>query len=96
MISKDEVKHIAKLARLELTEAEVEKMQKDLSSILDYFNVLKKAPRNNAEIDAEKRGIKENALREDKAVPKSSGLASKLIEMAPDKKEGYIKVKAVL
>ena len=42
MISKDQVKHIAKLARLELTEKETEKMQHDLSAILDYFNVLKK------------------------------------------------------
>ena len=38
MISKEEVLHIAKLARLELTEEEVEKMQKDLTEILDYFN----------------------------------------------------------
>ena len=41
MISKDEVRHIAKLARLELTESETAKMQKDLSSILDYFDLLK-------------------------------------------------------
>ena len=43
MISKEEVVRIAKLARLELTETEIEKMQKDLSSILDYFNLLKEA-----------------------------------------------------
>ncbi len=47
MISKEEVEHIAKLARLELTESEVKKMQKDLSAILDYFNLLKKAPKPN-------------------------------------------------
>ena len=45
MISKEEVEHIAKLARLELTGKEVEKMQKDLSAILDYFDLLKKAPK---------------------------------------------------
>ena len=37
MISKEEVEHIAKLARLELTEKEVGKMHKDLTAILDYF-----------------------------------------------------------
>ena len=46
MISKEEVKHIAKLSRLELTDNEVEKMQKDLFAILDYFNVLKKIPKS--------------------------------------------------
>ena len=45
MISKEEVEHIAKLARLELTEKEIEKMQKDLSAILDYFDLLKNAPK---------------------------------------------------
>ena len=44
MISREEVEHIAKLARLELTEVEVKKMQKDLSAILDYFNLLKNVP----------------------------------------------------
>jgi len=43
MISKQEVEHIAKLARLELTDAEIEKMQKDMSEILGYFDLLKKA-----------------------------------------------------
>ena len=50
MISKEEVQHIAKLARLELTETEVEKMQKDLSAILDYFNLLQKTPKPEKEI----------------------------------------------
>ena len=96
MISKEEVEHIAKLARLELSEQEVEKMQKDLSSILDYFSVLKRAPRNNAENYAEKRGIVNNELRKDEVAQKPASLANNLISAAPDKKEGYIKVKAVL
>ena len=96
MISKQEVIHIAKLARLELTNQEIEKMQKDLSAILDYFNVLKKAPHNHAEINAEKRGSEENVLREDKVGEKNSIIANDLVRAAPDKKEGYIKVKAVL
>lgn len=42
MISKDEVEHIAKLARLGLTETEIKKFQKELSSILDYVEKLKR------------------------------------------------------
>jgi aspartyl-tRNA(Asn)/glutamyl-tRNA(Gln) amidotransferase subunit C len=96
MISKDEVKNIAKLARLKLTENEVEKMQKDLSSILDYFNVLKKA-------DTKKMGkIKkefldlEKVTRKDKVMEQSISLANNLVQAAPDKKDGYIKVKSIL
>lgn len=36
MISKEEVQHLAELARLKLSEAETEILQKDISNILDY------------------------------------------------------------
>ena len=93
MISKEEVEHIAKLARLELTEKEVEKMQKDLSAILDYFNLLKNVPAIKMEKPASGKAV---PWREDESKPKDAGLAEKLIAAAPDKKDGYIKVKAIL
>ncbi len=92
MISKEEVEHIAKLSRLELTEKEVEKMQKDLSAILDYFDLLKKAP-TSAKATAGK--AKGSNPRKDEVVS-SYDTKDKLIELAPDKKDGYIKVKTVL
>jgi len=95
MITKDEVKHIAKLARLELTEKEIGKMQKDLSSILDYFNLLKKA--DTKKVKSKLRFIElKKAVRKDEIVKKSSSLANNLIQAAPDKKENYIKVKSIL
>ena len=39
-ITRDNVLHVAKLARLELTEAEIDRMQSDLNGILDYVNQL--------------------------------------------------------
>ena len=92
MISKDEVRHIAKLSRLELTEAEIKKMQKDLSSILDYFELLKKAPKPLKATDNIK--IELNATRKDES--RQSNLADELLAAAPDKKEAYVKVKAIL
>ncbi|MCX6758549.1 MAG: Asp-tRNA(Asn)/Glu-tRNA(Gln) amidotransferase subunit GatC [Candidatus Nealsonbacteria bacterium] len=41
MLSKEETEHIAGLARLGLGEEEIERYQKDLSSILDYIEKLK-------------------------------------------------------
>lgn len=49
MISKEQVQHIAKLARIKLSEKEAEKFQKDLSEILDYFEVLKSADTSRVE-----------------------------------------------
>jgi len=93
MISKEEVLKIAKLARLELTETEITKMQKDLSSILDYFDILKKAPK------AEIKKIKThspNALRRDEIIERPASLANNLVQASPDKKDGYFKVKSIL
>jgi len=99
MISKEEVKHIAKLARLDLEEKEVEKMQKELSLILDYFNLLKEVDVSGIEptfYSAEK--LKEipasDVMREDYA--KKSKKAKRLLDLVPEKKEGFVKVKAIL
>lgn len=93
MITREEVIHIAKLARLDLSEKEIEKMQKDLSSILDYFNILKKAPKLK-----EKKSVSKapSSLRKDEALPKDDSLKNKLVAQAPAKKDNYIKVKSIL
>ncbi len=91
MISKEEVEKIAKLARLELSEKEIQKMQKDLSAILDYFDLLKKAPPVKATVN---KSEKPN-LRLDE-VSCNSNIKDKLIDLAPNKKDGYIKVKQIL
>jgi len=90
MISKEEVQHIAKLARLELTAKEVEKMQKDLSEILDYFKLLKKAPKPKSL----NYKTQNSNLRIDKEL--SSNLEKEIIDASPDKKDNYIKVKSIL
>ena len=42
MIGTEEVKHVAKLARLELTEEEVNKYSQQLGSILEYVEQMNK------------------------------------------------------
>ncbi len=92
MISKEEVRHIAKLARLGLTEKEIAKYQKELSLILDYFEKLKEV--NISGIEPTSHSIKvENVMRQDEA--RGKGTSKKLIDLAPDKKEDYLKVKSI-
>jgi len=95
MISKGEVEHIAKLARLELSEKEIEKMQKDLSEILDYFDLLKKAPKIKI---SRPKGYPESQipnLRKDEVIS-NHDIVDKIITGVPDKKDDYIKVKTIL
>jgi len=92
MISKKEVKHIAKLARLGLTEKEIKKFQRELSSILDYFEKLKEV--KIEEVKPTSHSIKiENIFREDELKKQSLERVNKLIKMTPQREKNYLKVK---
>lgn len=97
MLTKDEVKHIAKLARLGLSEKEIEKLIKDLGRILDSVDELQEVDTRNVEPIAHITG-RENAVRQDDVVaggPEDAD-AGLLIPQAPRKKDGYVEVPEVL
>jgi len=96
MINKEEVKHIAGLARLGISKKEEEKFTKELSSILGYIEKLKEVEVSMVEPTSHPLKV-ENVTRKDEERSKSENVdPKKLVEMAPDKKEGYIKVKSIL
>lgn len=92
MISKEEVKHIAKLARLGLSEKETEKFQKELSSILDYIEKLKEVDISEVEATSHPFFV-ENVMRGDE--PHRGEDGKKLVSQAPDRKDNFIKVKSI-
>lgn len=94
MINKEQVQHIAKLARLRISKKEEERFQKELSGILDYIEVLKQVNTNKVEPTFHPNEAL-NIMREDKAGPEKEEAVNKLISLAPNKKERHIKVKAV-
>ena len=59
-----QVRHIAKLARLEISDAEVEKYARELSAILEYVEQLKEVDTKGVEPTAQVTG-QTNVLRED-------------------------------
>ena len=95
MISKEETQHIAKLARLGLSEAEIEKYQKDLSAILGYVDKLKSADIGKAAALAHSTAA-ENVLREDEAILRPEQKTRRLREAFSEQKDGCLKVKAIL
>jgi aspartyl-tRNA(Asn)/glutamyl-tRNA(Gln) amidotransferase subunit C len=66
VISEDEVRHIAELARLELTSDEVEKFRVELSTIIEYMGQLSQIDTSGISV-SEPSGSKDNVLREDRA-----------------------------
>jgi len=64
-ISEKEIKHIANLARLDLTEREEKEFSLQLGSILAYVEKLNEVETKNIEITAQVSGLT-NVLRDDK------------------------------
>jgi aspartyl-tRNA(Asn)/glutamyl-tRNA(Gln) amidotransferase subunit C len=56
-LSDDDVRHIAKLARLKLKDSEVKKFSKELTSILDYIDILNEVDTENVEPTAQVTGL---------------------------------------
>ncbi|MFZ2226844.1 MAG: Asp-tRNA(Asn)/Glu-tRNA(Gln) amidotransferase subunit GatC [Candidatus Moraniibacteriota bacterium] len=93
MISKDEVKHIATLARIGVTEKEVDKFSTDLSAVLDWIAQLEKVDVKDVLPMAHITGMN-NVNREDNV---SDFLGKeKIVELFPESKNGYAKVRSVL
>ena len=87
-ITKKEVKHIARLARIKLTTAEVKKFQKQLGSIIEYFDKLNEVDTKDVEPTSQVTGLV-NKLRndeiEDFLTPEHA------LQNAPNHKDGYFK-----
>lgn len=98
MVTKEEIKHIAKLARIEISEKEEEKFQKELSGILDYVAKLNEVNTDHVEPLYQTTGLI-NAMRPDEHrgdFVMDEKLNELLLGQAPDKQNRFIKVKAAL
>ncbi len=81
-LSEKQVKHIASLSKLDLTQEEIEKFQKELSAVIDYFSTLTKLNTEGIEPMAHPTGLTD-VLSEDSFQPKQ-GLATKIATQATD------------
>ena len=92
-LSREMVQHIALLARLGLSEAELERFMEQLSNILENFETLQQVDTTNVEPTAQSIAL-ENVLRDDETLPSLS--AEEVLANAPSQEEGHFKVRAVL
>ncbi|USK34221.1 Asp-tRNA(Asn)/Glu-tRNA(Gln) amidotransferase subunit GatC [Bacillus sp. F19] len=92
-ISKEEVKHVANLARLAITEEETEMLTTQLDAIITFAEQLNELDTTGVEPTTHVLEMK-NILREDKA---EKGLpVEDVVKNAPDHKDGYIRVPSIL
>lgn len=95
-VTKKEIEHLAKLARLELSDTEQEKFSKDISSILQYVNKLQELRIDQGLLDKSVIRTSDSQLpREDRVIGLGSSEQQELIQQAPENEDGLIKTKPV-
>lgn len=92
-ISVDQVKHVAHLARLGITEEEAEKFTKQLDSIISFAEQLNELDTDNVEPTSHVLELK-NVLRED--IPAEGLPREEVLKNAPEHIEGQIMVPAII
>jgi len=86
------VKHVAKLANLDLKENEFDELEKQLSLILSYIENLQELNTEDIEETSQITGLK-NITREDKTEPSLS--QEEVLSNTKSKENGLFKVKAI-
>ncbi|MBI2906532.1 MAG: Asp-tRNA(Asn)/Glu-tRNA(Gln) amidotransferase subunit GatC [Chloroflexi bacterium] len=92
-LSREEVEHIALLARVGLTEEDMERMREQLSNILENFEVLKQVDTEDVPPTAQSIDLI-SVVKPDEVRP--SWPQEQILANAPQQEDGHFKVKAIL
>ena len=89
MIDREQVLHVARLARLRLSEDDVERMSSELSTILDHIEKISELDLEDVEPTSHVVEV-ENVLRADE--PRESWPRERILDLAPDPAAGGFRV----
>jgi aspartyl-tRNA(Asn)/glutamyl-tRNA(Gln) amidotransferase subunit C len=89
VIDREQVLHVARLARLRLSDDEVERVSSELSTILDHIEKIGELELDDVEPTSHVVEV-ENVLRADE--PRPSWPRERILEQAPDAAEGGFRV----
>jgi aspartyl-tRNA(Asn)/glutamyl-tRNA(Gln) amidotransferase subunit C len=92
-LSREEVLHIARLARLGLDETEIDKFSKQLSNLLKHFRVLQQVDTTGVPPTSQSITL-QNVIRGDEA--QASLPLDQILANAPQKEGNFFRVRAVL
>jgi len=92
-LTPEEVRHIARLARVGLSQDDVTRFQDQLSQILDYFQRLQEVDTENVPPTAHTLAM-HNVMRDDE--PHPSFDREDILANAPKREEDFFRVSAVL
>ena len=94
-LTKDDVLHVAKLAKLELTDSEIEKFTPQLSNVLDHFSELSEVDTEGTIPTSQTTGL-EDVYRKDEVLEDRILTVEEATSGTDKTHNGYFKVKAIL
>jgi aspartyl-tRNA(Asn)/glutamyl-tRNA(Gln) amidotransferase subunit C len=89
MISRDQVLHVARLARLRVTDDEIERLSRDLSTVLDHIEKISELDLDGVPPTSHVIEV-ENVMRPDE--PRPSWPVERVLELSPDATEAGFRV----
>lgn len=93
-MEKKDVEHLAKLARIAITDTEIESLTKDLTEILKYVSDIEEITGNQEK--KKEVGPLHNVFREDENPHEPGKYTEDLLNLAPERKGEYVHVKKIL
>ena len=94
-MKKEEILHLASLARIRLTEEEITDLETELPKILDYVGVVSEIAGEDADA-APQVGAHYNVFRKDEITNEPGSLTEEALAEMPDTKDSFLKVKKIL
>ncbi len=91
-LTQAEVRHVAELAKLRLTDAEIEQFAGQLSAILDYAETLREVDTGDVPPTPYILPLT-NVMRDDEPAPSLTN--DQALANAPDREDGFFRVRAV-
>lgn len=93
LLSHDDVRHIGTLARIGMTDADVEKFRRDLSSIIGHFDALARI--DTEDVEPTMNGADADNVMADDA-PGACLTVEQVLANAPVREDDYLRVRGVL
>ena len=95
MVEKDDILHLADLARIKVTEAEIPQLQKEINAIVEYVSVIQSLTTDA--VETKQLGARYNVFRADVVSNEPGAYTADLLAAAPATDErGYVRVQKIL
>jgi aspartyl-tRNA(Asn)/glutamyl-tRNA(Gln) amidotransferase subunit C len=94
-MKREDIAHLATLARLELSETELQNLEGELSSIMSYVSTISDMASDDADMTP-RLGARHNILRPDVVTNEADEYTADLVAEMPRSEGRYLKVKKIL